>query len=263
MQDSATPAIKSPPDPGSAPGRWLLIGEWALFGLLAIHFGMRSMPRAWRTLNTDFPGHFLAASLVREGYDTSRIYEWIWFGRQKDHRGIDQRIVNLTPSTAFSSLVVYPLTGMSALAAKHCWLVVNLGLLIATSILLCALTELSWRRVALLAALSVPLRMNFVTGQYYVLLLFLLTLACYLYLRQQRFTAGVIVGIASGLKSLPSHRLSYFLRKRDMKALAGGVVAILSAALISVLVFGWEANRTIFSRFCRRRCAGKPWPRMP
>jgi hypothetical protein len=205
---------------------------------------MRIVPRAWRTLNTDFPDHFLAASLVHERYDSSRIYEWIWFERQKDYRAIDERIVNLTPSTAFSSLVVYPLAGMPALAAKHCWLIFNFGLLIATSVLLCALTELSWRRVALLTALSVPLRINFIAGQYYVLLLFLLTLACYLYLRQQRFLAGVIVGIASGLKIFPVIYLLYFLRKRDMKALAGGVVAILSAAFISVLVFGWEANRT-------------------
>src|SRR5580693_1054214 len=103
---------------------------------------MRIVPRAWRTLNTDFPDHFLAASLVHERYDNSRIYEWIWFERQKDYRAIDERIVNLTPSTAFSSLVVYPLAGMivnltpstafsslvvyplagmPALAAKHCW----------------------------------------------------------------------------------------------------------------------------------------------
>jgi hypothetical protein len=240
MHDSATPR----PNSRSAPRRWLLIGEWALFGLLAIHFGMRSIPRAWRMLNTDFPDHFLAASLVHERYDTSRIYEWIWFERQKDHRGIDQPIVNLTPSTAFSSLVVYPLTGMSALAAKHCWLIFNFGLVIATSVLLRALTELSWRRIALLVALSVPLRINFITGQYYVLLLFLLTLACYLYLRQQRFLAGIMVGIASGLKIFPVIYLLYFLRKRDMKALAGGVVTVLGTAVVSLLVFGWEANRT-------------------
>ena len=244
LQDSVPHGINSQANPGLVRGRWLVIGEWALFGLLAIHFGMRSMPWAWRTLNTDFPDHFLAASLIHEHYDTSRIYEWIWFERQKDHRGIDQRIVNLTPSTAFSSLVVYPLTGMPALAAKHWWLIFNFGLLIATTVLLRNLTELSWRRIALLSALSVPLRINFITGQYYVLLLFLLTLACYLYLRQRRFLAGVMVGIASGLKIFPVIYLLYFLRKRDMKALAGGVVAILGAAFVSVLVFGWEANRT-------------------
>jgi hypothetical protein len=224
---------------------------------------MRIVPRAWRTLNTDFPDHFLAASLVHERYDNSRIYEWIWFERQKDYRAIDERIVNLPPSTAFSSLVVYPLAGMPALAAKHCWLIFNFGLLIATSVLLCALTELSWRRVALLTALSVPLRINFIAGQYYVLLLFLLTLACYLYLRQQRFLAGVIVGIASGLKIFPVIYLLYFLRKRDMKALAGGVVAILSAAFISVLVVGWEANRTYLFQVLPATLRGKPWPRMP
>ena len=242
-QGSATPRTRSADNPNSVFSRWLRITEWVLVILLTAHFGVRSLPRAWRTLNTDFPDYYVAARLAYEHNDTSRIYDWIWFERQKDHRGIDQRIVNLTPSTTFSTLAVYPLAGLPALAAKRCWLICNLGLLIATLFLLHALTHLSWRRIVLLAALSLPLRMNFVTGQYYVLLLFLLSLACYLYLRQQRFMAGIVVGIASGLKIFPVIYLLYFLRKRDLRALSGGVVAALCTAITAVLVFGWEANR--------------------
>jgi Glycosyltransferase family 87/WD40-like Beta Propeller Repeat len=232
------------PDSGPGWGRWIRIGEWVLVALLAVHFGIRSLPRAWGTVNTDFPDYFVAASLVHEHYDTSRVYEWIWFERQKDHRDVDQRIVNLAPSTPFSTLAVYPLTGLSALSAKHCWIVINFGLLIAALYLVRAMTQLSWRRIALVAALSIPLRTNFLTGQYYVLLLFLLTLACYLYLRQKRFVAGVIVGIAAGLKIFPVVYLLYFLRRRDLKAFAGGVVGGLGSAVTSVVAFGWEANRT-------------------
>src|ERR1700710_435895 len=166
--------------------RWLHVGEWLLFALLSAHMVVRTLPKAWHTLNTDFPNYYLTARLVREHYDTSRVYEWIWLQRQKDHRDIDQRIVGMVPITPFSTLVVYPFTSMSALAAKHCWLIVNLGLLVATLLLLRILTQLPWRRIALVAALSFPLRVNFLYGQFYVLLLFLLTLACWLYLRQQR-----------------------------------------------------------------------------
>jgi hypothetical protein len=224
--------------------RWLRICEWVLIALLAMHFGARTLPRAWLTLNTDFPNYYLTATLAHQHYDTSRVYEWIWIERQKDHRDIDQRVVGMVPITAFSTLVLYPLSGLSALAAKQCWLIFNFGLLLATLLLLRAITQLSWRRIILVAALSFPLRVNFLFGQYYLLLLFLLTLACYLYLRQRRFLAGVMVGIAAGLKVFPALYLLYFLRKRDWKALAGGIAGGVFAAVVSLLAFGWQLNRT-------------------
>jgi len=226
--------------------QWVRIGEWILFALLVTHFCVRTVPAAWHTLKTDFPDYYLPAALAHQHVDTSRVYEWIWLERQKDHRDIDLQMISLVPSTGFSALVLYPLTSMSLLAAKHCWLLINFGLLIATLYLLRDMTHISWSRIALVAALSFPLRGNFITGQYYVLLLFLLTLACYLYLRQKRFLAGVIIGLTAGLKIFPVIYLLYFLRKRDMKAFAGGLVGGIGAAIASLLAFGVAMNRTYF-----------------
>ena len=198
--------------------QWLRIGEWTLVALLAAQIGFRTLPSAWHTLNTDFPNYYLTALLAREHYDTSRIYEWIWFERQKDHRDIDQRLVGMVPITPFSTLAVYPLTSMPALKAKHCWIILNLALLFATLPLLRDLTRLPWRRIALVVALSYPMRVNLLYGQYYVLLLFLLTLACWLYLRQRRFLSGFVIGFAAALKVFPALYLLYFLRKRDLRA---------------------------------------------
>jgi Glycosyltransferase family 87/WD40-like Beta Propeller Repeat len=223
---------------------WLRVGEWMLLALLAVHLGVRTLPRAWQTLNTDFPNYYLTARLVREHYDTSRVYEWIWVQRQKDHRDIDQRTVGMVPITPFSTLVVYPLTSLPALGAKRCWLILNLGLLFTTLYLLRALTQLPWRRLALVVALSFPLTTNFAFGQYYVLLLFLMTLSCWLYIRQWRFLTGVVVGLAAGLKIFPVLYLLYFLRKRDLRAFAGGAVGSLCTGIVSVVVFGWDLNRT-------------------
>jgi hypothetical protein len=214
-----------------------------VFAVLVAHFCVRNAPQTWTALNNDFPDYFIAASLLHEHYDTSRVYEWIWLQRQKDHRDIEQKVVNLAPSTTFSTLALYPLTGMPILAAKHCWILLNLGLLLGALWLLRDLTQLRWRRLALVAALSFPLRTNLLDGQYYVLLLFLLTLACTLYLRQRRFVAGVLVGLAAGMKIFPVIYLLYFLRKRDLKAFAGGVAGGVASAVASVLAFGWEANR--------------------
>jgi Glycosyltransferase family 87/WD40-like Beta Propeller Repeat len=229
--------------PISIPRKWLVFAEWMLLVLLTAQIGLRTAPKAWQSLNSDFPNYYLTARLVREHYDTSRIYEWVWLQRQKDHREIDQSTVGMVPITAFSTLVLCPVALMPALIAKHWWLIVNFGLLLATFWLIRSLTNLSWRRVFLIAALSFPLRVNFLLGQYYVLLLFLLTLACWLYLGQRRFTAGFAVGLAAGLKIFPIVYLVYFVRKRDWKALAGGVIACLCCLAVSISVFGSALNR--------------------
>jgi hypothetical protein len=70
------------------------------------------------SLITDFPNYYLSARLAHEGYDTSRMYEWDWLQREKDHRAIDIRVIGLAPITPFSTLVMWPLTGIAPLAAK-------------------------------------------------------------------------------------------------------------------------------------------------
>jgi hypothetical protein len=234
--------------PISLPRKCLNACEWMLLAILLVQMGLRTAPQAWHTLSTDFPNYYLTARLTSEHYDTTRIYEWIWLQRQKDHRAIDQRIVGMVPITPFSTIVVYPFASMPALAAKHRWLILNFGLLLATLALLRSMTALSWHRVFLIAALSRPLRVNFQLGQYYILLLFLLTLGCWLYLNQKRFMAGVLVGLAAGLKIFPIVYLLLFLRKRDWRAFAGGIVASLSSVAVSILLFGWELNRTYLAQ---------------
>lgn len=236
------------PRPIALSRKWLTSTEWLLLALLIAQICFRTMPKAWQSLNSDFPNYYLTARLTREHYDTSRIYEWIWLQRQKDHRDLDQTTVGMVPITAFSTLVLYPLASLPALAAKHYWLIANLGFLLGTFWLLRSLTALSWRRIFLLAALSFPLRVNFLLGQYYVLLLFLLTLACWLYLHQRRFTAGILVGFAAGLKIFPIVYLLLFLRRRDWRAFAGGVTACLGSIAVSIFVFGWGLNRLYFTQ---------------
>ena len=84
----------------------------ALFLLVAYLFA-HTMPRAWKRLNTDFPNYYMSARLAHEGFDTSREYEWIWLQRQKDHRSVDDNVIGLVPITPFSTLVMWPLTGLS------------------------------------------------------------------------------------------------------------------------------------------------------
>ncbi len=189
---------------------------------MLVNFGLYTLPAAWKSLNTDFSNYYLTARLAREQSDTSRIYEWIWLQRQKDHRDIDQRIISLVPITPFSTLAVWPLAALPPLAAKHRWLILNMAMVVATVVLLRSLTQLPLRRVVLVAALSVPLNENFLYGQYYVLLLFVLTLACWCYVRQKRFLSGLLIGLGFGVKLFPILYLDIFSARETSSLLREG-----------------------------------------
>ncbi len=215
------------------------------FLLLAVSFlGIHTLPRAWRTLNTDFPNYYLAAQLAHEGYDTSRMYEWPWIEREKDHRAIDIRVIGLLPITPFSALAIWPLTHFSPLPAKHIWILLNLIFLIPIGWMLHSLTGLSVQRISLAIFLSFPLHRNLLYGQFYVLLLLLLTAACFSYLRGYRALAGALVAIAAACKVFPLLLFVFFLQRRDWRALTSGVLTGISAVAISITIFGLNAHLT-------------------
>ncbi len=209
-----------------------------------LYLCVHTLPKAWRTLNTDFPNYYMAARLVHEGYDTSRMYEWTWIEREKDHRGVDERVIGLLPITPFSTLAVWPIAGMKPLAAKHVWIVFNLSLLIPLAWMLGRMTRLSYSRIVMVMALSFPLHRNLLFGQLYVVVLLLVVAACWCWLRGWQVAAGALIAVATGCKVFPALLLLWFLRRRQWRALASGLIAGAACVGISVAVFGVAANRT-------------------
>jgi hypothetical protein len=106
------------------------VAEWILLAALLAVFAGRGFLPAWRTLNTDFPNYYLAASLYHRSIPLDRVYEWIWFQRQKDYLSIEQPLVGFVPSPPICVLPVLPLSSLPPLAAKRAWLVLNLGFLL-------------------------------------------------------------------------------------------------------------------------------------
>lgn len=226
-----------------AQARAIVWFERLLLVLFSAALGFHTVPKAWRTMNTDFPNYYLAAQLAHQGYDTSEAYDWRWLQREKDHRAIDQRIVGLAPITPFSTLFVWPLTDLQPLRAKQVWLVAQLLLLIPTGWALRSLTGLPWRRIALMAAVCFPLHRNLLYGQFYILLLGMLVGACLAY-RERRFgAAGVLIGLATLTKVFPVVFLIYFLRKRNLRALVAAVVTMALGTAGALAVFGWPMHR--------------------
>ena len=217
--------------------------ERAVLLVFMMFFCIHTLPQAWKTLNTDFPNYYLAAQLAHEGQDTSRMYEWSWIEREKDHRAIDIRVIGLLPITPFSTLVIWPLTFFKPLVAKHIWILLNLAFLIPIGWLLHSLTELQYRRIGLAIILSFPMYRNLLYGQFYIFLLLLILGACYSYLRGWRVLAGALVAIAAACKVFPVLLFVFFLQRRDWRALISGIITGCCAVAVSIAVFGFNAHR--------------------
>jgi hypothetical protein len=219
------------------------IERFALLFAVA-YLGLNTVPRAWTKLNTDFPNYYLTARLAREGYDTTRVYEWIWLQREKDHRSLDIPAVGMIPITPFSTLVIWPLTVLPALAAKHVWIVANLALLIPLCWFIHSLTGLPYRRIALVLAFSVPLHRNLLYGQFYVFLLVLIVAACWCYVKEHYVLSGALIAVAAACKIFPVLLVVLYLQRRNWRALAAFAVTGIGTAALSIAVFGWNLHRT-------------------
>ncbi len=219
-----------------------------------------TLPKAWKSLITDFPNYYLSARLAHEGYDTSRMYEWKWFEREKDHRDVDVRVIGLIPVTPFSTLFMWPITGATPLTAKRIWIVFNLMLVIPIGWMLRSMTDLSYRRIALAFALCFPFYRNLEFGQFYVVLLSLIVAACWAYLGGQEAIAGSLVAIAAACKVFPVLLFIFFLQRRSWRALTWGAVTGAAALGLSVLAFGWNVHRTYLEEILPWALRGEAMP---
>ena len=229
---------------GDAFRQVLPVAEWILVAALLGLFITRAVLPAWRTLNTDFPNYYLTALLRLEHRPVDRAYEWIWFQRQKDHNQIPQGLVGFVPNPPLCAAPMLLLGSLTALAAKRVWILLNLACLAAALCVLRRLTELGWRHLLLLAGLCLlPLRTNFILGQYYVVILLLICLAYFASVRGHRFTSGSLLAAAAWLKLFPAVFIVLFLRKRDWRAVAGLIAGFAVLAMISILIFGLDMHR--------------------
>ena len=112
MQSTYDPRLAADMPLVAVPGnRCALWTERMVLCLSLLYLCGHTLPQAWMTLNTDFPNYYMAARLAHEGYDASRMYEWSWIEREKDHRAVDIRVIGLLPITPFSTLAVWAVNG--------------------------------------------------------------------------------------------------------------------------------------------------------
>ena len=214
--------------------RWIAL-------LALIFFLSRAFRAGWTELNTDFPNYYTASVLVRQGQPLHDYYDWTWFQRQMNYAGVEHQLGNYNPHTPLTALPLVGLTKLAPLRAKQVWLLFNLGFLAMTVWLLSRMTRFSVEQVWLLAFCGYfSLRTNFLYGQYYVFLLFLLTLSFYCLHRRKHAISGLLAGLAFGLKLYGGPFLLYFIAKRNWKAVFGMIAAIACLGVLAIALFGWH-----------------------
>jgi hypothetical protein len=226
--------------------------------LMLALFLATSFRKGWTRDETDFPNYYTAAVLVTHRAPLRDYYDWTWFQRQMNFAGIEHQLGAYLPQTPLTMLPIVPLAGFPVRTAKQIWLALNLLFLAATLWMLSKATQIRIEYIAILMFLGYgSLQSNFRLGQYYVFLLFLLTLAFYCLDRGKSAASGFLCGVAFGLKLYGGPFLLYFVVKRNWRAVAGMLAATAIAAATAIVLFGWGDVHFYASQILPRSLEGE------
>lgn len=216
---------------------------WAAVLTGGCFFFVTSFRKGWTRVETDFPNYYTAAVLARQHQPLERYYDWPWFQRHMNYTGTERQLGGYIPQTPLTMLPFVPLSGLPPQRAKQVWLALNVVFLGVAAVLLARLMSGAACTILLLALAGYPsLDANFLLGQYYVFLLFGLTVGVWLLLRGRAFGGGFVMGAICMLKLYSAPFLLYFLWKRQWRALAGMLTACAGLAALAVGWFGLKAN---------------------
>jgi hypothetical protein len=211
----------------------------------------------WTHLGTDFPNYYTAASLVCHAKPLRAYYDWTWFARQMNYVGIDHQLGAYTPQTPLTMVPFVVLTRFPPQKAKQIWLMLNLVFLGVTIRLFSLITRFSIEEVTLLTFCGYfSLRTTFLYGQYYVFLLFLLTLAFYFLHRKNYLLGGAVTGIAFALKLYGGPLLLNFAARREWRALIHMIGMTIFLLGIAIALFGASDVHYYATRILSRTLEG-------
>ncbi len=141
--------------------------------------------------------------------------------------------------------------------AKRMWLAINLVLLITTLWILSRVTRFRWEQLLLLALCGFrSLAPNFVYGQYYVFLLFLMTVTFYWLDRNRPAAGGLLAGVTFGLKLYTGPLILFFIARRKWRSVGGMAAASLGMVILAVALFGLADVRYYLTHVLPRTLEG-------
>ncbi len=226
----------------------------AIFG---IQFAW-SFHQAWTHTESDFPSYYTAAHLVAERKPLRDFYDMARFQEHMDAFVVPNRLGGYIPQTPLTMLPFVPLVNLAMQDAKRLWLLIDVAFLSGTVWLLARMTNFGLSEVLGLLVLGFgALHTNLQLGQYYVFLLFLLTLAGYFLATNREFASGGTLGLICSLKLITLPFILYFAWRRQWKALAGMCVALGVSCLVALALFGESDLKYYLGAIWPRSMAGE------
>ena len=213
---------------------------------------------AWSKATGDFPNYYTAARLMLRRAPLTRLYDYPSFQREIAHAKVDRQLGGYIPQTPLTMAPLLPLSSQNPQTAKRVWLLLNLGFLAASLALLSRMTRFSVAQAWLVVFLAYgSLKQNLVLGQYYVLLLAILTFGCYAILRRRERTAGFALASAFVLKLYGAPLLFFLAAKRRWRAVAAFAATAIVSIALAVGIFGWDGLAFYVTQILPRSLAGE------
>jgi len=213
----------------------------------------------WQNINSDFPNYYTSSRLLLEGKDLSLVYDDQWFQQKIHEFGIAERgkFSPFPPATVF---IMTPVALLSPLIAKRVFLLINVIVLIFTAFIFTKISHFNFTESLNIIMLSgAALINNFLLGQFYLILLLLVTLG-YLFVTKKEgneYLAGIYWGIAAVLKYFPLVFVPILLLRKKWKALFTLLIAILALNIIAYRYCGQEVYKQYFNNIFIKHINGQ------
>ena len=214
--------------------------------------------RSWSAKTSDFPNYYTAAALTLSGVPLERSYDYPEFQHAIGRFGFGLQLGGWIPQTPFAIVPFLPLARLSPVVARRVWIGANVVLLGATVWMLVLLTAFTASEVWLIAFLGyMSVRQNVYLGQYYILLLAIVTFGVYAAVRSREAQAGAAFASAFLLKLYGAPFLLFFMAKRRTKLPAAFATTCAIALGGAVLLFGLGSIILYASQVLPRSLAGE------
>lgn len=224
---------------------------WLVVALLALLLAV-SYARLWPRINNhDFAVFYQAGLRLRAG-------ESIYADTAAFKAALDSGTFNLKDDIAWPyaypplpAILMAPMTFLPYDVAATGWTLLNIGLLVAGSILVvAALSRLEGATAphaaplvaAALAALIYfyPAEVALRLGQLEIVQFFLIALAFWLLMIDRDMSGGAILGLATALKLFPGALIGLLLWQRRWQAAVAGLAVGMAGLMVGYSVIGWR-----------------------
>ncbi len=222
--------------------RWssLLLIAFASF---QVYFGL--IP-GWTSIRSDFPNYYVSSRLIIEHQNDIQLYNNSWFQDQIYKHQMDSpgKFAPFPPPTAF---ILLPISGLTPLKAKRCWLIINVGFLFLLSRLISKICEFDFKgSLLLILSTGIALANTMMLGQMYILLLLSMLWAYHLLVAKKSSLPGMILGAGIAVKYFPAVFIPSLIHAKRWKSLLVLSLSILVLNTAALFVFGWKNYADFF-----------------